>query len=252
MTHRVTGWVPALPDARHQPFAPKLSAAGPIPPSVDLRTKLPGVWDQKSIGSCVAHGVSICHIAAQLLSGAKFTTMPSRLALYYQARAIQGWTRIDSGCYVTDAMKCVAKLGVAEERLYPYNISKYKLKPPASVYKDALKRQGLKYEKIDNRNPHTIMLAVAEGLPVVFGSSLYENYPNLSKDNVMPMPDLSTRNIGGHCMAIVGYDWPRRRFLIRNSWGEEWGDKGHHWMSYDYICDTNLTDDVWVLRTVEV
>jgi C1A family cysteine protease len=250
-SHRVSGWIPALPDARHRPFAPKLSAAGPIPPAVDLRPKLPPVWDQGEIGSCTSQGVGICHIAAQQLAGVKNPITPARLALYYMSRAVRGWTRMDTGAYITDVMKVVAKLGVANEVLYPYNIAKFKRKPPVSVYTDALKHQGLRYEKIDNRNPHTIMLALAEGLPVVFGSSLYENYPQLSADNVMPMPDLSTSNIGGHCMAVVGYDWPKRRFLIRNSWGPSWGDNGHHWMSFDYICNVNLTDDVWILRTVE-
>jgi C1A family cysteine protease len=86
---------------------------------------------------------------------------------------------------------------------------------------------------------------------VVFGSTLYSNYDQLNANNVMPDPDLTGSIVGGHCMAIVGYDLARKQFLIRNSWSEAWGDNGHHWMSFAYICNTNLTDDVWVLRKVE-
>jgi C1A family cysteine protease len=242
------GWIPALPDARHYAFVPKAAVA--LPASVDLRSQLPDVWDQQAIGSCVAHGVSICHVAAQRKHGGP-QIMPSRLALYFQARAVQGWQAQDSGCQITDAMKVTAKLGVADEKLYPYQTSKYKLKPPASVYANGLLHQSLEYRKIDNSKPENIMSALAEGLPVVFGSTLYSNYDKLDTNNVMPDPDLNGSIIGGHCMALVGYDTAKKQFLVRNSWSKAWGDKGHHWMSFDYICNLSLTDDVWVLRKVE-
>jgi len=43
-------------------------------------------------------------------------------------------------------------------------------------------------------------------------------------------PDL--RIDGGHAVAIVGYG--KDGFLIKNSWGPDWGDKGYAWISYDY------------------
>jgi C1A family cysteine protease len=244
------GWVPALPDARHFAFAPKAAIAKALPESVDLRASLPPVWNQGSIGSCVAHGVAIAHIAAQKKVNAK-GIMPSRLALYFQGRAVRGWQNQDSGMFITDAMKVTAKYGVADEKLYPYLTTKFKLKPPASVYADALLHQTLEYQKIDSTKPNVIMAALAEGLPVVFGSTLYGNYDKLNASNLMPEPDLSTSIIGGHCMALVGYNAAKKQFLVRNSWGKEWGDNGHHWMSFNYICNLSLTDDVWVLRSVE-
>jgi C1A family cysteine protease len=38
---------------------------------------------------------------------------------------------------------------------------------------------------------------------------------------------------GGHAVCIVGYT--PEYFIIRNSWGEEWGDKGFAYASYDYV-----------------
>jgi C1A family cysteine protease len=241
------GWIPALPDARHYAFIPKTTVT---PPTMDLRSQLPDVWDQGSIGSCVAHGVSICHVAAQRKHGGP-QIMPARLALYFQARAVQGWQNQDSGCQIVDAMKVTAKLGVADEKLYPYQTTKFKLKPPVSVYTNGLLHQTLEYQKIDNANPENIRAAVAEGFPVVFGSTLYSNYDQLNASNLMPDPDLKGSIVGGHCMAIVGYDKSKKQFLVRNSWSKAWGDKGHHWMSEAYICNLSLTDDVWVLRKSE-
>jgi C1A family cysteine protease len=37
---------------------------------------------------------------------------------------------------------------------------------------------------------------------------------------------------GGHCVAIVGYK--RDRFIVRNSWGTSWGDKGFAYASLNY------------------
>ncbi|TXH22171.1 MAG: hypothetical protein E6Q95_02665 [Chitinophagaceae bacterium] len=36
----------------------------------------------------------------------------------------------------------------------------------------------------------------------------------------------------GHAVTIVGFD--KNGFLIKNSWGTEWGDKGYGWVSFEY------------------
>jgi C1A family cysteine protease len=240
-------WIPELPDKRAYAFVPKTTTG--LPKHVDLRDKLPPVWDQLHIGSCVAHAVAAAHIVAQKRDRTK-AIMPSRLALYYSARAIRGWQRQDSGCYITDACKVAVKLGVAEEKLYPYKTSRVFLKPPASVEANALKHQAVEYQKLDSTNPKVLMAALAEGHVIAFGSVLYENHTELV-NNVMPDPDLSTKMIGGHAMALVGYDLPSKTFLVRNSWGPQWGDNGHHAMSFKYITDRSLTDDVWIIKKVE-
>ena len=59
-------------------------------------------------------------------------------------------------------------------------------------------------------------------------------------------PAASTSSIppAGHAVAIVGYDDSRRILLLRNSWGEQWGDQGHCWMPYD---DFGLAWECWTL-----
>ena len=43
----------------------------------------------------------------------------------------------------------------------------------------------------------------------------------------------SHKKVGGHAVALVGFDDVKRAWLIKNSWGEDWGEKGFAWISYD-------------------
>jgi Papain family cysteine protease len=36
-----------------------------------------------------------------------------------------------------------------------------------------------------------------------------------------------------HVMVLIGWDDERRAWLIKNSWGEEWGEQGFGWVAYD-------------------
>lgn len=45
-------------------------------------------------------------------------------------------------------------------------------------------------------------------------------------------PSNPLENWGGHAVQIVGYD--STGFIIKNSWGTEWGDAGYGHISYDY------------------
>jgi len=40
---------------------------------------------------------------------------------------------------------------------------------------------------------------------------------------------------GGHAISIVGYDDTKQAFIIRNSWGEDWGENGFAYISYNDI-----------------
>jgi C1A family cysteine protease len=38
----------------------------------------------------------------------------------------------------------------------------------------------------------------------------------------------------GHAMVVVGYDESKRAFLVQNSLGSSWGNKGYGWFGYDF------------------
>ena len=72
--------------------------------------------------------------------------------------------------------------------------------------------------------------ALASGLPVVFGCLLFESFDDCNRNGgVVPMPDpseMARESHGGHAMCAVGYSDREKVFLVRNSWGDPWGDAG--------------------------
>jgi C1A family cysteine protease len=48
-------------------------------------------------------------------------------------------------------------------------------------------------------------------------------------------------------MLIVGYDDVSQRFILQNSWGTSVGQKGFFEIDYNYILNSDLTWDLWIL-----
>jgi C1A family cysteine protease len=89
--------------------------------------------------------------------------------------------------------------------------------------------------------------------PIVVGIQVYESFESLevAKTGQVPMPSSiphkNDKCLGGHAVCIVGYDDAHASFIMRNSWGASWGDKGYFYLPYAYILDQTLTSDLWVL-----
>ena len=73
---------------------------------------------------------------------------------------------------------------------------------------------------------------------------------DVANSGIMPMP-LPTDSVeGGHAVMAVGYNDSKQWYIIRNSWGAGWGDKGYFYMPYAYMHNTNLCSDFWTIRLV--
>ena len=244
------GWVPDLPDTRDLMYSATRSVMKKVASKVDLRSKCPAVYDQGALGSCTANGLGAAFQFEQIKQ--KITNwIPSRLFIYYNERVLMNTVNSDSGAYIRDGIKTMNKQGVCAESNWPYDITKYTQKPPATCYSKALTNQVLSYMRINNSSLTQLQSCLAEGFPFVFGFSVYESFRSINKTGVMPMPKPSEQLLGGHCVMAVGYDDTKHLFIVRNSWGSAWGDKGYFYMPYAYITDTNRCDDFWTIRLVE-
>lgn len=250
-SHGGYGWVRELPDARDFLYAaPLYRFPQGLPPSVDLRSECPPVYDQGQLGSCTANGIGGAIEFDQRKLGHK-EFVPSRLFIYYNERVIEGTVNQDSGAQVRDGIKSVATLGAPPETDWPYDIQQFAVKPPARAYTDAKQDLVTVYSRVV-QNLGQFQGCLAEGYPFVFGFTVYESFesPEVAKTGEVPMPSAGESVVGGHCVVAVGYVNSKRMFIIRNSWGTGWGLKGYCLMPYEYLLDSHLSSDFWTIRSM--
>jgi C1A family cysteine protease len=246
------GWTPDLPDHRDLMFRAPLARLGPLPRRVDLRPSCPPVYNQGSLGSCTANAIGAALQFDRMKQGLADSFPPSRLFIYYNERVIAHTVREDCGAMIRDGIKSVAKQGAPHERLWPYVIAKFRTKPAVRAYADARTHPAVLYQRL-TPNQDQLRGCLAEGYPFVFGFTVYESFESdgVAKSGRLPMPRPKEQLLGGHAVLAVGYDHSREHFIVRNSWGSDWGMQGYFTMPYAYVLDDNLCDDFWTIRLVD-
>lgn len=243
------GWIPDLPDARDRVYQlPK--KVGTLPPSVDLRAGCPSVYDQGDLGSCTANAIGAALEFDQIKQKLTAST-PSRLFIYYNERALEGTIDTDSGAQIRDGIKTVAAQGACPETMWPYVEQSFANRPPVPCYKYAKLHPAVQYTRV-TQGTGQMKTILAGGYPFVFGFTVYESFESdaVAKSGMVPMPASSETALGGHAVMAVGYDDAAERFLVRNSWGPDWGVAGYFTIPYAYLADNNLADDFWTIGLV--
>jgi len=261
MSRRSYGWRPDMPDRRDYKYvAPAHIKALLRPPSADLRISgfEPAIWDQLTIGSCTAHGVGQAEYFCRAKARKSRLFRPSRLKIYYDARVIEGTVKWDAGAEIRDGIKVLAKKGVCPEGLWPYknvNIKMFK-KPSANCYTEAVKHKALSYWRVA-QTPTDMKECLIEGYPIVVGFTVYTSFDTEEMENtgIGVMPQQGDQFLGGHAVAVVGYNDEGNVWVLRNSWGTNWGQglpngtRGYFTLPYEYLLDPDLASDFWTVRT---
>lgn len=248
MIKRKLGWVRDLPDHRDFAYTPT-APLRKLPEKVDLRPTFMPVYDQGNLGSCTANAGSGV-VQFKRMQQRALAFIPSRLHLYWWTRFIQGQTNEDSGASIRNTFKALNKYGFCHETIWPYKVSTFKTKPSTPANNEAAGLKLVSYASVPQNGP-AIKGALADGHPVVFGFSVFNNFQPNSK-GFIPMPGKKDRVQGGHAVVIVGYFTQNgvEYAIIRNSWGKDYGINGHCYMPMAYILDPKLASDFWIASRV--
>ena len=228
-------------NSKHNPYTKKLLAEG-----LDWRNKDGVNWvspilNQGNCGSCVAFSsVGTLETQVNVTSGIpgldpKFSTQD--LFNCGGASCDQGWEPGPAADYMQQT-------GVTDEACMPYtsgasgqDVSCDQRCGDASsrAYKIVSYKQPSRgYRDID-----AVKAALANG-PVVTTLTVYGDFLFYSGGVYKHVTGDAE---GGHAVSIVGYDDASQSWIVRNSWGTDWGNNG--FINIAYSDTSGISDETW-------
>jgi C1A family cysteine protease len=227
----------------HALAASAIAAPAPaLPASVDLRASWWDIGDQGSTGSCVGwgstDGVARYHfVKAKKLSqrsklSPRFTWMASKETDEFVNRPqtfIEG-----AGTSLKAAVEILRKYGAAPESLLPFQIKTNLFAGDEDTfYATVATRRIASYFNLGKDTAKWRTWLATHG-PILAGLNVDATWDNATANQGKLDTFQPGTTRGGHAIAVVGYT-ADQRFIIRNSWGTAWGDKGFAYASEAYI-----------------
>lgn len=240
-------------------------AAISLPSHVDNSQlpSFPPIGDQQQLGSCVAWGTTYYQATHEygLLNGINNKT-------HFHNVFSPKWTYnnlnggVDEGLAIFDTYQLFSQNGLVSMESFPYdtNYRAWDLNP--QDWLNALSYRSSPGHLIagiggDQQNLQVIKQLLNNGHVVTFGTFIDSWQLTTIKSDPLASTNPHADELaaawmsgtdGGHCMTIVGYDdtvWidvncnnsvdpgEKGAFLVANSWGADWGNKGFVWVAYD-------------------
>jgi len=182
--------------------------ATPLPAVLDLRSQLRPVKDQGKSDTCAGQ-TAACIKEYQEFHDTSVSADFSPQYVY-NSRV----NKPEAGMYGRDVMRIMHELGVATGTAYPFGSTQDPADDVIALAKDYRVKEYARVQTIDGAKE-----ALVQDGPLYISFPVFNNGPTMWK----PRPNETQR--GGHAMTVVGYN--AKGFIIRNSWGDKWGDGGH-------------------------
>lgn len=247
--HPRLGALPDTKDSRDYLFR-KIVQPPEIVPITDYEDKMSPIRDQAQRGACVAFAtcaVKEYQERKQRKSHPKIDL--SEEWIYEQVRQQGG------GAQPRDAMDLLIKQGVCSERVMPYDPriteeTEPTFTRPTGGARSASRYRAQAYARLLSLND--ICQSIAINGPCVIGIDWHDSWFDDSGQTLdgYPIIDITPSPVvGGHALAIVGYNTNHKIFKIRNSWGKTWGRNGYAYLTFRAV-NLNL-NDAWTTTDLD-
>lgn len=209
-----------------------------IPASTDLRAKWWKVDNQGNTGACVgyatAYGVLRWHYVNKKLISKR--QKPSARFIWMANKETDNITSYpttfleSTGTQTKLALRVAQKFGCVPDNLLPMN-GKLSTMSQATFYAQAAKFRITSYHNLGTNLDDWRKWLAFSG-PILTRLGVDKTWDKAS-DNDGKLDKYYPNTVrGGHAVCLVGYT--ADHFIVRNSWGRHWGDKGFAYASNAY------------------
>ena len=220
------------------------------PKSVDLRNGFSKIKNQKGLGACTSFSMaSIFEYILNKMDGKKSSLSP-RFLYYNVCKKNSDGTPIDNGSSFYDNVVSLGREGICEEHLCPFE-EDFRLPPTDESRIDANSRLVTKAENVDITH-EAITSALAEGHPIGISLKVFDSFGKSHKGFIFRPSDreLKSSDYGYHAMVLCGYSEKEKIYIVRNSWGTQFGDNGYCYIPFSYIEDKSLCRQACIVTGV--
>lgn len=224
----------------HAKDAGVMAAAPRVPTSKDLRAAWWRVADQGETGSCVGWAAADAVLRWHFVK-AGLLDKSERLAPRFIWMAAKETDTLRSlpttfiesdGTTLKAALDIARKYGMVREKVLPFDSVKLYGGDVKSFYALAAQLKINSYFNL-HKNESTWRAWLANNGPILTRLEVDSTWDDATstKGDLDAYKPKTAR--GGHAVAIVGYT--PDRFIVRNSWGTTWGDKGFAYPTSAYV-----------------
>ena len=216
------------------------------PVSLDLRdvdgnNYITPIKDQGPCGSCVAFGTTatIEGTLQYQLGDPNLQSDLSEAQLFYCIAASQDCT-CETGWWPDPALNAYQNSGIVDENCFPYTAGDQ----PCNLCPDWQNRvtKIIGWHTLSSTDDMKTWLSTKGPLCTCF--SVYDDFFSYTSGVYTPV---STNYMGGHCIAVIGYDDNNECWICKNSWGTNWGENGFFQIAYGQC---GIDQEMWAVEGI--
>ena len=223
----------------HAVEASLMAAAPQIPPAVDLREAWWKVGNQGETGSCVGWAAADAVLRWHFVKAKRIkkTDMLSVRQIWMSAKETDEFTSYPTtfieiaGTSLKSALDIARKYGIVTDKILPFASGKLYQGKPDTFFAIAAQLKIASYFNLGTKASGWKQWLATKG-PILTRLNVDDTWYNAAATGGKLAAYNQATAGGGHAVAIVGYT--ADAFIVRNSWGEEWGDKGFGYASLPY------------------
>lgn len=233
------------------PSYDKLQASRPS--VIDWTRTMSSIKDQGQLGSCVGFAVTAMkefeEVYERQLAQKEYGPSTEELSNLSEAYVYWNAKEYDpdksEGTSIRYAMQVLYNKGVPTESFWPYSDSVTGQPRPGSEEAAAWAKIG-SYWRVSSLEE---ILTALSKQPIPIGIECFQEFENVGRDGIVPLPTSKSISLGGHALCLVGYDDNKKLFKFKNSWGTGWGDNGYGYLPYEYF---NHIIDAWTCLDLKI